>query len=167
MIISRRKKQFYITPVVFFVLPLVAIAALFFRPSFPTVEEDTVLTFSDLVEPPTVETVDTYEPLQVKNIKVFARTIQLSDESILLELEPQKAFGFSEVLVYWLPENGQTDPLDDKAVLLGELSGALRHQFELPKGLLKLSNRLVFYTQRPAKVIDRVALEKMETQQSF
>lgn len=157
MILSRRKAHLYLISALCCTVPLVAIAGLILRPSVPISDEETLFTAASFADPDSA-TLQTFSPLAVNDTEVLVRTVQRGDKQMFLELQPQKALEFSDVLVYWLPSQAASESIDDSAVLLGQLSGTSRRQFMLFPGLIDPPSQLLFYSQGQQQTIAQVSL---------
>ncbi len=155
MILSRRKA---LVSTLCCILPLIAIAGLILRPTIPISDEETLFTAAHFADPESSTPLQNFAPLTVSNTEIGVRTVQGADGQVYLELQPQTALEFSDVLVYWLPAQATSEPVDDKAVLLGQLSGTSRRQFVLVPGLLEPPSQLLFYSRGQAQTLATVAL---------
>ncbi|NEP09790.1 MAG: hypothetical protein F6K14_06115 [Symploca sp. SIO2C1] len=155
MILSRRKAHFYTVVILSAVLPLVFFAGLLWRPSIPTVDETTDELFAAANFPSQKDAagVIASETLLVNSIKVLAETSKSYDGAMFLELEPTEALQFSNILVYWRAGNSAPNTVDEKALLLGQLSGSSRRRFSVPSAMQGQSGHLLFYSRGQDEVI--------------
>lgn len=157
MILSRRKAHFYMVSALCVIVPLVAIAGLIWRPATPiSSDADALFTAANFAEPEKRKTVTALKPLSIKNLSILARTVKRSEDQVYLELHPQDALEFSDILVYWLPAQAKTDAIDASAVLLGQLSGTSRRQFPLSSTLMEQPGQLLFFSQGQQQTIAAV-----------
>ena len=155
MIVSRRKTHFYIIVILSFALPFVFLAGLLWRPSVPTVDETTDELFAAANFPYSGDANGAIasETLSVNSINVLAETSKSSDGTMFIELQPTEALQFSNILVYWTAGNAAPETVDDKAILLGQLSGTSRRRFPLPSAIQGQPGHLLFYSPSQDKAI--------------
>ncbi len=160
MILSRRKAHFYTVVILSGALPLVFFAGLLWRPSIPTVDETTDELFAAANFPSQEDAADviTSETLLVNSIKVLAETSKSAGGAIFLELEPAEALQFSNILVYWRAGNSTPNTVDEKALLLGQLSGSSSRRFPIPSGMQKQPGHLLFFSRGQNTVIGSTPL---------
>jgi len=160
MILSRRKAHFYTVVILSGVLPLVFFAGLLWRASIPTVDETTDQLFAAANFPSQEDATDIIasETLLVNNIKVLAETSKSAEGAMFLKLEPTEALQFSNILVYWTAGNSAPNTVDEKALLLGQLSGSSRRRFPVPSAMEGQPGHLLFYSRGQNKAIGSTPL---------
>jgi len=160
MILSRRKAHFYTVAILSGVLPLVFFAGLLWRPSIPTVDEttDELFAAANFSSQEYATSVIASESLSINSFEVLAETSKSTRGAIFLELEPTEALPFSNILVYWRPGESAPETVDEKAVLLGQLSGSSRRRFPVSSAMQKQSGHLLFYSHGQAQAIGSTPL---------
>ncbi|NET54741.1 MAG: hypothetical protein F6K47_00575 [Symploca sp. SIO2E6] len=149
MILSRRRVHFYTVVILSGILPLVFLAGLLWRPSIPTVDDTTDELFAAANFPSQEDATDVIasETLLVNSVEVLAETSKSVEGEMFLELEPTKALDFSNILVYWRAGESAPKNVDEKAILLGQLSGSSRRRFPLSSAMQEQPGHLLFYSR--------------------
>lgn len=158
MILSRRQAHFYTVVCLAGILPLVFLAGLIWRPSFPTVDESTDELFAVANFSSEEGTTIASEMLSVDEINIVASTTELASGNLVLILEPLQPLRFSDVLVYWTTEDASPESLNEDAILLGQLSGTSRKQLPLFARILEEQGQLIFYSLGQNSAIAAVPL---------
>ncbi|MDY6936318.1 MAG: hypothetical protein SWY16_01525 [Cyanobacteriota bacterium] len=158
MILSRRNTHFYAIVALACALPLVFLAGLLWRPSFPTVDETTNALFAaaDFSSGVSSLEIATSETLSVGEIDVLAETSKSPAGELFLDLQPTQALEFSDVLVYW--STARTETVSNEAILLGQLSGTSRRHFRVPSQIQGKPGYLLFYSRAQDTAIASVPL---------
>lgn len=151
MILSRRKAHFYAAVTLAATLPVVFLAGLLLRPSIPTVDTATDELFAAANFP-----TDNLDPLSSsvlsdEDIQVLAKVTSTANGPDVLDLVPQ-IIQFSDVLVYWqqgdqAPSKNNGEAIEDRNVLLGQLSGNSRRRFRLPAAIKGQKGHLILYSR--------------------
>ena len=156
MILSRRTAHFYLFSGLCCIVPLVAIAALIWRPPMPISDADELFTAAKFATSDETLEITKLKPLSIQNLSVVTKIVKRSNGQVYLQLHPTEALEFSDSLVYWLPAQAKTDTIDHSATLLGQLSGTSRRQFLLSPDLINASGQLLFYSQGQQQTIAAV-----------
>ncbi len=153
MIFSHRKAHFYAAIGLACTLPVVFGAGLVWRPTVPNADRtaDPLFAAADFAAAADDDSRTT--TLMANEISVRAAIVASPDGSSVLILQPERALEFADVLVYWTA-NDSLDSPDDRAILLGQLSGTARRQFPLPAELA--AGYLFFYSQGQERAIASV-----------
>jgi len=157
MILSRRQAHFYIIASLAGILPLVFLAGLIWRPSFPTVDNSTDELFATAnFSGEEAASIIASETLSVNEISIVVSAGELASGDRVLILEPSQPLRFSDVLVYWTSE--AAEEINEEAILLGQLSGTSQKQFPLSANILEESGQLIFYSLSQDSAIAAVSL---------
>ena len=166
MILEERRVHFYAFSGLAVVLPIVFIAGLTLRPSYDTVSTEATTELFAQAGFATRETGDAIasETLSLRGITLTADSAREPDGAVILTLEPQRDPEIADLLVYWMAGEGKPEAIGADAVLLGQLSGTARRQFEIPEAIQGQAGQLVFYSQGQQQVIGTTPLAADMTQ---
>ncbi|MEO1123748.1 MAG: hypothetical protein AAFX95_06670 [Cyanobacteria bacterium J06639_16] len=166
MILEERRVHFYAFSGLAVVLPIVFITGLVLRPNYDAVSNEAT---TDLFAQAGFATGDAGEAiasdtLSLKGITLTAESTRSSEGAVILTLQPQRDPEVADLLVYWMAGEGEPETIDADVVLLGQLAGTARRQFELPAGIQGQAGQLVFYSQGQQQVIGTAPLSAEMTQ---